>query len=112
MSPRASFSGSRSVRWSSTPKRSAQVASQQLAGDVQAIDAFNAPILETNRRVRQVLSEAVGTDKGDDHSAWMKWLVDLFGYVYDAQKASTDETTVVEQVPLAYQPQAVPIVSK
>ncbi len=61
-------------------QRSAQVASQQLAGDVQTIDAYNAPILETNRRVRQVLSEAVGTDKGDDHSAWLKWLVDLFGY--------------------------------
>ncbi len=33
-------------------QRSAQVARQQLAGDVQAIDAYNAPILEANRRVR------------------------------------------------------------
>ena len=61
-------------------QRSAQVARQQLAGDVQAIDAYNAPILEANRRVRQVLSGVVGIDKGDDRGAWMSWLVDLFGY--------------------------------
>ncbi len=87
-------------------QRSAQVARMQLAGDVQAIESYNAPILKTNRQVRQVLSEAVGTDKGDDRSAWTKWMVDLFGFAYAPQKASTDETTIIEQVPLAYQPQA------
>ena len=34
-------------------QRSAQVARQQLAGDVQAIETYNAPILEANRRVRR-----------------------------------------------------------
>ncbi len=93
-------------------QRSAQVARQQLAGDVQAIDAYNAPILEANRRVRQVLSGVVGIDKGDDRGAWMSWLVDLFGYALAAQKGATDETTVIEQVPLSYQPQAAPMVQQ
>jgi hypothetical protein len=89
-------------------QRSAQVAAMQLTGDVKAIESYNAPIREANRRVRQVLSECVGTDKGDDHDAWVKWIVDLFGFAYAPQKASTDETTVIEQVPLNYQPQATP----
>ncbi len=89
-------------------QRSAQVAAMQLAGDVKAIESYNAPIREANRRVRQVLSECVGTDKGDDHAAWVKWIVDLFGFAYAPQKASADETTVIEQVPLNYQPQATP----
>ncbi len=89
-------------------QRSAQVASQQLAGDVKAIESYNAPILETNRRVRQLLAESVGTDKGDDHSEWVKWMVDLFGLAYSPQKASTEQTTIIEQVPVDYQPQANP----
>ncbi len=67
-------------------QRSAQVASQQLAGDVKAIESYNAPILETNRRVRQLLAESVGTDKGDDHSEWVKWMVDLFGLAYSPRR--------------------------
>jgi hypothetical protein len=93
-------------------QRSAQVARQQLAGDVQSLDAYNAPILDANRRARRVLSDSVGIDKGDDKGAWMTWLVDLFGYALAAQKASADETTVVEQVPLSYQPQAAPVVQQ
>jgi hypothetical protein len=92
-------------------QRAAEAAQMQLAGDVQAIEAYNAPIREVNRCVRQVLTGATGNDLGDDRSAWSRWLVDLFGYVYAPQKASADETTIVEQVPLAYQPQAVPIIS-
>jgi hypothetical protein len=90
-------------------QRSAQVARLQLAGDVQAIEAYNAPIREMNRRARQILSEAAGTDLADDHAAWTRWLVDLFGYAIAAQKASPDETTIIEQVPLSYQPQAPPV---
>ncbi|MGP0070098.1 MAG: polymorphic toxin-type HINT domain-containing protein [Isosphaeraceae bacterium] len=89
-------------------QRSAQVARAQMAGDVKAIQDYNAPILDANRRARQVLSEAVGTDKGDDRSAWIKWMVDLFGLAYAPQKSSSEETTVIEQVPLDYQPQAAP----
>ena len=45
-------------------QRSAQVASQQLAGDVKAIESYNAPILETNRRVRQLLAESSAPTRG------------------------------------------------
>ncbi len=88
--------------------RSAQVARMQMEGDVRAIDAYNAPIRERNRLARQVLSRTVGIDHGDNHSAWMKWVVDLFGYAMLAQKSDSRATTIIEQVPLAYQPQAVP----
>jgi hypothetical protein len=91
---------------------SARVAQQQLAGDVQAIEAYNAPIREANRSVRKVLSETAGIDLGDDRMAWEKWLVDLSGYALLAQKASSDETTIVEQVPLSYQPQAAPVLQQ
>ncbi len=88
---------------------SAQVARMQLEGDVQAIDAYNAPILNLNRRIRQILKDVAGVDPGNDRSAWTKWLVDLFGYAASPQKASADQTTVIEQVPLEYVPQAPPL---
>jgi pretoxin HINT domain-containing protein len=88
-------------------QRSAQVAQQQLAGDIQTIDAYNAPIQQTNRLARQVLSDALGTDLGEDSLAWQKWMADLFGYAFVASTNSAYETpTIVEQVPLAYQPQS------
>jgi hypothetical protein len=92
-------------------QRAAQAAEMQLAGDVRAIEAYNAPIREVNRCARQVLAGAVGNDLGDDRSAWSKWLVDLFGYAYAPQKSSADETTIIEQVPLGYQPQSAPFIS-
>jgi len=91
-------------------QRMAQVAQQQLAGDIQAIDAYNAPILESNQRVREVLRDSVGADLGADRAAWQRWFVDLLGYAFSAAKSSDDQPTVVEQVPLSYQPQATPIV--
>ncbi|MHB1556888.1 MAG: polymorphic toxin-type HINT domain-containing protein [Isosphaeraceae bacterium] len=93
-------------------QRSAQVARMQLAGDVQAIEAKNAQILQANRPVRQVLLQAVGIDKGDDRKAWTGWLVDLFGFALAAQQVPTNESTVIEQVPLSYQPQAAPVIEE
>ncbi len=89
---------------------SARVAQQQLAGDVQAIDAYNAPILDTNQQVQKVLSEATGVNLGPDRTSWEKWLVDLSGYAYSAPRSYDDTPTIVQQVPLSYQPQATPIV--
>src|SRR5262249_19280078 len=63
-------------------EKAARAAQAQLAGDVRAIDAYNGPIRDANRLARQVLSGATGRDFGDDHSAWARWLVDLFGYAY------------------------------
>ena len=66
-------------------QRSAQVAEQQLANDVQAIENYNAPIVDMNQRVRQVLTDSVGIDQGPEKSDWEKWLVDLSGYAFAAQ---------------------------
>ena len=90
-------------------QRSAQVAQQQLANDVQAIEDYNGPIVEMNQRVRQVLTDSVGTDQGPEKAAWDKWLVDLSGYAFAASSAY-EPPTVVEQVPISYQPQAAPVI--
>jgi hypothetical protein len=90
-------------------QRSAQVAQQQLANDVQAIENYNGPIVDMNQRVRQVLSDSIGIDQGAERTAWDKWLVDLSGYAFAAASAF-EPPTVVEQVPLSYQPQAAPVI--
>jgi tetratricopeptide (TPR) repeat protein len=89
---------------------SAQVAQQQLAGDAQAIDDYNAAIQANNTQIRQVLSDSTGVDAGQDRTAWQKWLIDLFGYAAAPAGSSYEKPTVVEEVPLAYQPQAAPAV--
>jgi len=91
-------------------QRSAQVAQQQLANDIQAIEEYNGPIAETNQRVRQVLTDSIGIDQGPDKAAWEKWQVDLAGYAYSAPRSYDDRPTVIEQVPVAYQPEAQPFV--
>jgi Pretoxin HINT domain len=62
-----------------------------------------------NQRARQVLADSIGADQGPDKLAWEKWLVDLNGYAISAQ-SSYDPPTVEEQVPIAYQPQAAPVI--
>ena len=90
-------------------ERSAQAAAQQLANDVQAIESYNGPIVDMNQRVRQVLTDSVGMDQGTEKAAWDKWLVDLSGYAFAAASAY-EPPTVVEQVPISYQPQAAPVI--
>jgi tetratricopeptide (TPR) repeat protein len=91
-------------------QRSAQVAEEQLESDVQAIKDYNSPIEEANKRVRQVLTDSTGVDVGGDRVAWEKWLVDLLGFAYVAQMASDSQPTIIQQVPLSYEPQAAPVV--
>jgi hypothetical protein len=91
-------------------QQAAQVAEAQLESDVQAINSVNTSIRESNGRVRDLLATTVGTDQGDDTSAWARWLTDLFGYAYSSRKTSTETPTVSEEVPLAYQPQAAPVI--
>ena len=90
-------------------QRSAQVAEQQLANDVQAIENYNGPIADMNQRVRQVLTDSVGIDQGTEKAAWDKWLVDLSGYAA-AASSSFEPPTVVQQVPISFQPQAAPVI--
>jgi hypothetical protein len=91
-------------------QRSALVAQQQLASDVQAIENYNAPIAEMNQQVRQVLADSTGTDQGAEKSSWDKWLVDLSGYALSAS-SSYEPPTVVEDVPLSYVPQVAPVIT-
>jgi hypothetical protein len=86
-------------------QRSAQVAQAQLASDVRSIDDYNRSITEVNRKARQLLADSVGIDRGLERLKWEKWLVDLQGYAFSAQ-SPYEPPTVVEQVPIAYQPQA------
>jgi hypothetical protein len=60
--------------------------------------------------VRQILVDSIGIDLGTEKQAWDKWLVDLSGYAFVAAQSSSEPPTVVEEVPLSYQPQAVALV--
>ena len=90
-------------------QQSAQVAEQKLASDTRAIDDYNRPIAAMNDQVRQVLTDSIGVDLGPEGLAWQKWLVDLSGYAF-ADQSSFEPPTVVEQVPIDYQPQAMPVI--
>jgi len=83
-------------------------AQQQLVNDVQMIERYNAPIKDLNGRIRQLLSGPAGSDLGDNRESWQKWYVDLLGYAVAPQMASPETPTMIEQVPIAFQPQAAP----
>ena len=89
----------------------AQLAERQLESDVASIKQYNAPIVQLNDRVVSILKGVAGGDLGEDPESWKKWAIDLRGYAYVPQKASQETPTITEQVPLAYQPQAAPIVA-
>ena len=90
-------------------QEAAQVAEQQLEADVRVLQAYNVEVQESNQSVLQVLAGATGLDLGEDRTAWVKWMADLLGYAPTLTTSSPATPTVVEQVPLAYQPQGVPV---
>jgi hypothetical protein len=61
-----------------------------------------------NQQARQVLTDSIGIDQGPDKVAWDKWLVDLSGYAFVAPRNYGDQPTIVEEVPISYQPQSAP----
>jgi hypothetical protein len=87
-------------------ERSAQAAKEQLERDAGAIDRHNAQIGETNRRATTILARFAGRDLGEDRDAWRAWATDMVGYAFVAQRASQEKPTVIEQVPIDFQPQA------
>ncbi len=90
-------------------QNSALVAQQQLSRDVQSIEANNQQVAATNERVRNILREFSGHDFGGDRRAWAKWAVDLEGYAAPATSYQQEPPpTVIEQVPIDYEPQAGP----
>ncbi|MDR3622745.1 MAG: polymorphic toxin-type HINT domain-containing protein [Paludisphaera borealis] len=88
---------------------SAHVAQHQLTRDVQAIESHNAQVREMNDRVKKILRNASGRDLGDDRDKWMEWVYDVEGYGFPLKVAASKPPTIVESVPLDYQPQTLPV---
>ncbi len=89
-------------------RKSAAVAQKQLESDVNSIKEYNASLNQVNDRVVPMLKDISGLDIGPKPAEWQKWYVNLIGYQLKLMQSS-DKTTVVEDVPLAYQPQPIPI---
>ncbi|WP_165246993.1 polymorphic toxin-type HINT domain-containing protein [Paludisphaera soli] len=88
---------------------SALVAREQLAQDVASLEAHNAPIREVNERAVAILKSISGEDRGDDRQKWLNWVIDLQGYGQPLRAQSRPPAEVVEEVPIAFQSQAVAI---
>ncbi len=94
-------------------RASAMVAQSQISDDVEAIEAYNAPIRETNERAAVVLKDVgEGADFGTDPRKWADWAFELEGRGYALQNALSSQPTptIIEEVPIAFQPQAAPYV--
>jgi len=89
-------------------QKSAATAQQQLQNDIDTIKQYNDSLAEINDRVLPVLNQVSGLTLGPSPLAWQKWFVDLLGYRLNQLQASSNPT-IIEDVPLAYQPQPVPI---
>ena len=89
-------------------RKSAVTAQGQLQNDVSVLETANAEINRLNERVLPILKVISGADLGAKPEAWETWWLDQVGFRIIPQKAS-DTTTIVEQVPIAYQPAPVPI---
>ncbi len=87
-------------------QKSAAVAQQQLQSDVDAIDQYNRSLSQINDRVIPVLNDISGQNLGPDTAAWQTWLNNLVGF--NSLQAS-EPPTITEDVPLAYQPQPIPL---
>ncbi len=87
-------------------QKTAAGAQQQLQNDVDAIDQYNSSLSQINDRVIPVLNDIAGQDLGSDTVGWQVWLNNLVGF--NLLQASAPPT-ITEDVPLAYQPQAIPL---
>ncbi|WZO99152.1 polymorphic toxin-type HINT domain-containing protein [Isosphaeraceae bacterium EP7] len=88
-------------------QRSAFVAQQQLAGDVQAIEASNEQIRFSNDRVLGALKTLTGQDLGADREAWARWWAREQGYAFALAPGSQSTATIEQVVPLGYTPQPI-----
>ena len=89
-------------------QKTAIFAAKQLESDVASLDEYNASLSQINDRVVPILKAVSGEDIGAKPAEWQRWYVNLIGYQLN-QLQSSDRPTVVEDVPLAYQPQPIPI---
>jgi hypothetical protein len=87
-------------------QKTAAMAQQQLQNDVNAIDQYNNSLSEINDRVVPILENVSGQNLGPDSVAWQGWLNNLVGF--NSLQAS-EPPTITEDVPLAYQPEPIPL---
>ncbi|MDR3637611.1 MAG: polymorphic toxin-type HINT domain-containing protein [Isosphaeraceae bacterium] len=87
----------------------AATAAVQLQNDVATVYAFNAGVTDSNGKVVGVLNALTGQDLGDDQQVWASWWTDQQGYAF-TPTADPPKPTILEDVPLEYQPQGVPLV--
>jgi hypothetical protein len=86
----------------------AVLAQKQLEDDIRQIVDLNSKIYDGNTRIAQVLNDATFAKLPAEKKAWTSWWANQLGVAY---KLTTPDaaTTVVENVPLNYQAQPVPI---
>ncbi|MHC5538205.1 polymorphic toxin-type HINT domain-containing protein [Singulisphaera rosea] len=90
-------------------QQAAEVARWQQSRDIEQIQRENEAIQRTNDRAHDVLVSLAEGDLGRDRESWQKWANDLRGYAFVSQSATQEKETFVEEVPIEYQPQAMPV---
>ena len=65
---------------------------QQLASDINAVEAYNADAGEVDARVLPVLSAVTGQEATGTSDDWNKWWADQQGYVYDPPSTENKPT--------------------
>ena len=89
-------------------RNGAKHAQQQLTGDARVLERRNGEIDRFNDRFAAILRAGTGQAAALDREGWTRWWVDLVGYRY-ASTDSGNKATIIEQVPIPYQPQFQPI---
>jgi hypothetical protein len=88
--------------------KSAAGAQKQLENDIALIEQYNQTLSQLNDRVVPILEDISGLKIGPKPAEWRRWYINLVGYQLNQLQAS-ETPTVIENVPLVYQPQPVPI---
>src|SRR5262249_53758935 len=89
-------------------ERAAIVAQGQLASDVAEVESYNNAVRVTNGLIAQALKDILGEDRGETREGWDEWWTNIEGYAYNPSP-EPPVPTIVQSVPLAYQPQPVPV---
>jgi Pretoxin HINT domain len=88
-------------------QKTAMAAQEQLKADIQRLENANRNIREQSDAVVGVLNTATGQALEPDRQKWTKWWVEQIGYAFITGQTA-DKPTIVEEVPLTYQPQFTP----
>ena len=80
-----------------------RLARQALSEDLREVENTNAKIIETNTRVRAVLTRITGQDLGGDPQGWARWNTERVGFAYRTAATSAEKPTFTVMPDLAYQ---------